>query len=321
MSQWEKKTGVRKKYAFLGMAALLVLFFFNIANSQGNTLSSPKKEAAAVSDGKKDVPARTSSPIKAAIIDSNFSGVNAKNFSGKLETYDVVSDSADGVTENIVTRQGNILAENNDHGTKVLDEFLYEYYLQKGEYDPNVILVKISAGSDADGKVSSERVTEGIIFAVKNGARVVNISLGTLQKTNDVIGAIKYARDHGAVVVAASGNWGDDEGIARKTMSSYAESEGAIAVGAMDDDGQIFTFTSGAGNGKLKFVARTRFGSGTSLAAPVVSADAVSVIEKNIDPQEDLNANGRWDREEIENILAEGAGSRFSSIRKTENSF
>lgn len=309
MSYIETKFRMRKRYAFLGIAVLAVFCFSDVASSQVGAF--PAKEAVAI---KKESPIKNPSSIKVAFIDSNFSGVDVENFSGKLEAYNIASDSSAGVTDNMVTAQGDILDKNNSHGTKVLQEFIAEYQSLQGGYAPNVLLVKISTGNDAQGKVSSVRVAKGIRYAVANGAKVINISLGTLEKTANVLTAIEDARKQSVIVVAASGNWGEDKNVAKKTMSSYAQAQGVIAVGAMEDDGDISPYTSGAGNEKLQFLAKTRFGSGTSLAVPVVAADITSILEREIDLGTDENRSGKWDIREVENALRIESADRYFSI-------
>jgi hypothetical protein len=311
MMYLEAKSRVRKGYVSLSIAVLSLFCFSGMANSQVNV----KKEAMVLVEA---VQIKSPSAIKVAFIDSNFSGVEVADFLGSLETYDVATDSTEGVTENIVTQQGSVLAENNNHGTKVLREFMAEYESLKGGYAPNILLVKISTGKDAEGKVSSTRVAAGIRYATNHGAKVINISLGTLQQTKNTLEAIKYARSHGVIVVAASGNWGEDKDVPKKTMSVYAQAPGVVAVGAMDDNGIIASYTSGVGNGKLQFVARTRFGTGTSLASPVVAADVVGILEENINSSTDDNANGKWDIMEIENALIDGMQNKYFSVKAVE---
>ncbi|HCU70454.1 MAG TPA: hypothetical protein DIC35_01715 [Candidatus Moranbacteria bacterium] len=308
MAYIETKFQIRKRYAFLSIVVFVMFYFSNIANSQTNVF--PVKEMAAES---KEARKKGISPVKVAIIDSNFNGVDIVDFPGDIEAYDVISNSSNNVTKDIITQQGNILSENNNHGTKVLREFMEEYEFLRGEYQPNVLLVKISSKNDNKGKVGSVQITKGIEYAVNNGADVINISLGTLQKTKNVLKAIEYASSRGVIVVAASGNWGEDKKIDKKDMSVYAQSKGAIAVGAMDGDGKISTYTSGAGNSKLEFIAKPRFGSGTSLAAPIVSADVSVALEENQDMGEKSDIN------EIKKELSAKEKIRYLYIKEAKN--
>ena len=111
---------------------------------------------------------------------------------------------------------------------------------------------------DTEGYGSFTDVAAGIRYAAKNGARVVNVSLGANCGCSDVAtnAAIQYANGLGTVVVAASGNDGDDTSI------DYPASDaGAIAVGSTDSNDNRSGFSNGA-NG-LSVVAP-----GASIATP-----------------------------------------------------
>ena len=87
---------------------------------------------------------------------------------------------------------------------------------------------------DDDGSGSFADITEGIYYAVNNGARVINMSLGTNARydiTNDQIMdlALNHAYTSGVTVVCASGNDGS-----RKNVSYPAIYPTTIAVGAVD---------------------------------------------------------------------------------------
>jgi thermitase len=63
---------------------------------------------------------------------------------------------------------------------------------------------------DAYGSGYYSDVAAGIIYAVDNGARVVNLSLGGVSDDYTLASAVQYAHDHGVLVVAAAGNCAQD---------------------------------------------------------------------------------------------------------------
>ena len=128
---------------------------------------------------------------------------------------------------------------------------------------------------DDTGKTDSYTVASGIVQAVKDGARVINLSLGGDHGSVVLKHAISYARDHGASIVAAVGNEG--EGI----VNFPAAYGGVIGVGSVGQSGRVSSF-SNFGEGvditapgvglstawKLKEMASF---SGTSVSAAIVS--------------------------------------------------
>jgi thermitase len=59
---------------------------------------------------------------------------------------------------------------------------------------------------DAKGSGKSSNVASGIIWAVDNGAQVINLSLGSSNYSTAVQNAVTYAHSRGVLVVAAAGN-------------------------------------------------------------------------------------------------------------------
>ncbi len=107
--------------------------------------------------------------------------------------YNVRSDSGD-------------VEDTDGHGTHVAGLIAMKQTGKSGVrgVDPNARLMVIKAGNSTNG-FSSKNVVEGIQYAVKNGADVINLSLGTGFCTDELREAISEASKQ-AVVVAAAGN-------------------------------------------------------------------------------------------------------------------
>lgn len=158
-------------------------------------------------------------------------------------------------------------------------------------------------------------IADGIIYAVDNGADVINMSLGyspawyggTLPPEETVVAdAIAYAHDQGTVVVMAAGNeYANQPGY----PATYATDWG-ISVGAVDSNSQIASFSNYAGPNELDYVVgpgvdvystipngEYDYFSGTSMATPHVAGVAALVM--GADP--DLTAA------EVEDILTGSA--------------
>ncbi|MDD4504178.1 MAG: S8 family serine peptidase, partial [Clostridiaceae bacterium] len=84
---------------------------------------------------------------------------------------------------------------------------------------------------DENGLGSTVEIINGILYAVNNGADVINLSLGSNLGSRAEEEAVQYALGRGVTVVAAAGN--DYSG----PVSYPAAYDGVIAVGAVDWDG------------------------------------------------------------------------------------
>lgn len=148
---------------------------------------------------------------------------------------------------------------------------------------PQVKLMPINVFS-GDGAYTAD-VIKGIIYAVNNGADVINLSLGDYVYDPGLHYAVNYAYNHGVVVIAAAGNDNTDSYI---YPAAYEE---VIGVSAVDKNDYITYFSnygdyidlSAPGKDIYSTLPHNRFGSmdGTSMAAPVVSGVAALVLSKN----------------------------------------
>lgn len=102
---------------------------------------------------------------------------------------------------------------------------------------------------DDNGSGYTSGVTSAVYYAVDNGAKVINMSLGGEVKDPALSTAIQYAYDHGVVVVAAAGNCGTgtEQGCdpARPGAMGYpALDKHVIAVGALTSTNTRASFSS-----------------------------------------------------------------------------
>ena len=144
-------------------------------------------------------------------------------------------------------------------------------------------------------------MSEGIIWATDQGAKVINISFAGTGDSQTREDAINYATDHGVVVVAAAGNSGNcinastpcPENNPVMYPAAYPK---VISVGAIDQNGQKTDFSEygtwvdvSAPGEHLIITAPTkpytlsstlkyRYGKGTSYASPTVAGVAALVI-------------------------------------------
>jgi type VII secretion-associated serine protease mycosin len=134
-----------------------------------------------------------------------------------------------------------------------------------------------------------EAIAEGIRYAVRHGADVINMSLGSTVATRSMRLALGYAIAHGVVVVAAAGN--DGTGRSGFTPYSYPASfTGVISVAAVDASGRRASFSdrnasvvvSSPGVNVVGDGPRDSFlvGSGTSPASAFVAGVAALIKSK-----------------------------------------
>ena len=156
---------------------------------------------------------------------------------------------------------------------------------------PMKVLNSEGSGTDAD-------TAEAITDAVDHGADIINISLGGVDESQTLYNAVKYAYNHGVLVVASGGNCGNSSfarnGCDYQDQAIYpaAYDTEVFAVAATSDYDVIATFSnrgdyidvSAPGTDIYSTVLNDHFGwaSGTSQAAPHVSGLAALLLA--IDP-------------------------------------
>ena len=145
---------------------------------------------------------------------------------------------------------------------------------------PKAQLLSVSMAFGVDGVDTDSQVAEGIIWAVDNGARVINLSLtrNSVSWPESWDEAFLYAFENDVVIVAAVGNRLDGT----EQVSAPATIPGVIAVAGVDIDAiaselaSTSGFTIGVTAPSEDLVAaypggEYRIWSGTSGAAPIVS--------------------------------------------------
>ncbi|NNF95608.1 MAG: S8 family serine peptidase [Halobacteria archaeon] len=97
---------------------------------------------------------------------------------------------------------------------------------------------------DSLGAGLTSTIIEGIEFAVDNGAKVINMSLGFQGAFDQALSnAISYARDHDVVVVVAAGN----DGMNNETASFYPcnfTHANLVCVTALDQNYELALFSN-----------------------------------------------------------------------------
>jgi subtilisin family serine protease len=154
---------------------------------------------------------------------------------------------------------------------------------------PGATILPIRA-FDSDGLSDAFTVSEAIKYAVDHGAKVINLSFGSIEDSPIVHDAITYARQRGAVLVASVGNENDNTD-ARPRFPAAWNTE-TIAVAALDADDRKASFSNFGSTVSVSAPGVHLFStfpggsggdyaiwSGTSFAAPFVAAQAALILE------------------------------------------
>lgn len=149
---------------------------------------------------------------------------------------------------------------------------------------PGVQLMAVRAGFNlpSGGFLEDDDLAAAIIYAVENGADIINMSWGDPNFSPLLKDAVRFAAEAGCVMVAASGNEGESE------VFVPARFDETIAVTASDAQNRILAFSNtgpsidlaAPGLGILSLTPGGGYGerSGTSMAAAQVSGIAALVL-------------------------------------------
>ena len=239
----------------------------------------------------------TGKGITVAVVDSGVSASGEDTPVNLVAGWDFVdNDSNPTDTNGHGTHVAGTIAQATDNGIGVSGV----------APDVNLMAVRV-LGTNGGGDAYS--VARGIVYAVDNGADVINMSLGSSYGSSVEQQAIQYAYDNGVVVVAASGN----ESVNQVGYpAAYPET---IAVGSVGASFNVPSYSNGGsgltivapggdlssddnGDGYADGILQETFeyGSwtytfweGTSMATPHVSAAAALLLEAGADPYDVAN--------------------------------
>ena len=146
---------------------------------------------------------------------------------------------------------------------------------------PEAVLRSWDAAKGAGTQLETFQIVQGILAAANRGPGVVNLSLGGEQKEDPIEQAVYEAVRKGTLVVAASGNSGEEG----NPLGYPASIPHVLTVGATDASNSIASFSSrspfvdlaapGVGIPIATALGKGwRTGDGTSFSAPLVSGAA-----------------------------------------------
>ncbi len=115
-------------------------------------------------------------------------------------------------------------------------------------YESTIISQKVL---NASGSGNTTNVANGITNSVRQGADIINMSLGSSSASTTIYNALLNAKNSGALVIAATGN----DGNSQPDYPAYYASNSALAgyvlaVGAIGYDGTLASYSNYCGDAK-----------------------------------------------------------------------
>jgi subtilisin family serine protease len=137
---------------------------------------------------------------------------------------------------------------------------------------------------DSSGNGTYSDVAEAVVYAVNNGARIINLSLGGEPYSQQLEDAVEFAYDHNVLVVAAAGNYGESVLYPAAYDSTFA-----VAASGQDDRHASYSNdgpqvdVSAPGSSIYSTCTSNRYctKTGTSMATPHVSGLAGLIWSKH----------------------------------------
>ncbi|WNZ44065.1 S8 family peptidase [Leptolyngbya boryana CZ1] len=279
----------------------------------------------------------------------------ARNFTGQGITVAVIDSGVDithpDLRDNVWVNQREIANDGIDNDGNGYVDDLYGWNFGVGQFNNNVMpgtsdsgqshgthvagtIAALNNGTGITGVAPNAQImtlrlgdvsgnefrnpgslAQAIRYAVDNGARVINMSLGW-SESPELTDAMAYAASRNVITVSAAGN---SSRPAPGSPASYATQWG-VSVGAVDRNRAIADFSNRAGSdNRLQHVVapgvniystipdgQFRSSNGTSMAAPHV-AGVVALM---------LSANPNLTHDQVRRILT-GSTSKLSSIESS----
>jgi subtilisin family serine protease len=219
--------------------------------------------------------------VKVAVVDNGCDWQHpdlAANFLQGQLGYDFIGNDDD-------PRPDNTNVPESFHGTHVAGIIAATRNNNEGVAGWSLVQLLAVRVLNDSGSGSSDVVASGIRWAADHGARIINMSLTSSSSATPMEEACQYAAQAGVLLVAASGNDG------QQAIGFPAALSQCIAVGASSTDSRLASFSNfgpeqevvAPGVSILSCVPGGSYGQadGTSMAAPQVSGVAALVLAKD----------------------------------------
>ena len=166
--------------------------------------------------------------VKVAIIDTGADMTHPELKSSIVGGWDFVDNDPDPTDQKNLITGGTAIAYG--HGTHVAG------IVHLVAPEAQLLIVRVL---NSDGRGDIVNVTAGVNWAVEHGAKVINLSLGTIRNAEALQHALEAAEAAGVIVVAAIGNSGSMLNLDFPGYSSHA-----FGIAAVDANGHPAPFSS-----------------------------------------------------------------------------
>ncbi len=221
----------------------------------------------------------TGKGVKVAIIDTGIDMKHPMLRRSIIGGWDFIGNDADptDARDFIDNDRDGKVDESWGHGTHVAG------LIHLVAPDAQLLVVRVL---DAEGRGDVVNVAAGVRWAMQQGAKVINLSLGLTVRSDALQNVLEEAENSGVIVIATAGNWGTSANVDFPGKSTHT-----LCVAATDALGNGASFSSYGSEVELSApgvaVRSTypgggyRLWSGTSMAAPLVAGAAALLAEKH----------------------------------------
>ncbi len=215
--------------------------------------------------------------VKVAVIDSGVDFKHPDLKSQVLPSYNAAAPANTPIPSEHGTHVAGIIGAAKDNG------------IGGHGINPNAKLLPIDVFNGKDGIYDFD-IAQGILYAIEQGADVINMSLGGYGESPLMQEAVQKAIEKGVTIVAAAGNESTDQ------YSFPASYEGVISVGSTNDRNKLSSYSNFGPSVDLVAPGEEIYStvhdqkgssyvkySGTSMASPVVAGVASLLKSKHPD--------------------------------------